>query len=110
MGVAGKKTSLRSKKNKRTQPQPMPTVGFVKTCCNCGSTSKSISRIFSETAWTVLVLWEEISSNAVKKPLCQECYEELRDILIERTEEIEATLAQSDQTEKIKRHVSGLAS
>ena len=62
-------------------------------CTNCSGEVKSRRRDFTEQAWTVLVLWGEVHKRAVDQPLCDHCYNELREVLIDRAEEIEAALA-----------------
>jgi ribosomal protein L34E len=79
-------------------------------CVNCHSMRKCARRTFSEQAWTVLILWEEVSVAAVDKPICGDCYNELRDILIDRNDEIEQAMKKSDEVEKIKRKIGVLAS
>ncbi len=64
------------------------------SCCNCGEDTKSRRREFSEQAWTVLVLWSEVQTAAVDQPICEGCYNELREVLIDRAEEIESALAE----------------
>lgn len=61
-------------------------------CTNCSGEVKSRRRDFTEQAWTVLVLWGEIQKRAVDQPICDHCYNELREVLIDRAEEIEAAL------------------
>ena len=80
------------------------------SCHNCGSMSRCRRRQFSEQAWTVLLLWNEINPSAVDQPICSDCYEEMRDILIDRTDEIETAMQQSDEVAKIKIHLNNLAS
>ncbi len=59
------------------------------TCTNCGADEKSRKREFSDQAWTVLVLWAEVQKNVVEQPICEECYAELREVLIDRADEVE---------------------
>jgi hypothetical protein len=61
-------------------------------CCNCGTDSKCRRREFSEQAWTVLLLWNEVQASAVDQPLCDSCYDELRETLIDRAEELDGAL------------------
>lgn len=79
-------------------------------CHNCGVEARSRRRDFSEQAWTVLLLWNEINPAAVDRPICSECYDEMRDILIDRTDEIDAAMQESDKVAKIKEQLSHLAS
>lgn len=62
-------------------------------CAHCRAGLNARRRDFSEQAWKVLVVWEEIHPQSVDKALCSDCYTELRDVLIERASEIEASLA-----------------
>ena len=80
------------------------------TCHNCGVEARCSRRQFSEQAWTVLLLWNEINPSAVDQPICADCYEEMRDILIDRTDEIERAMQQSDEVARIKQQLSNLAS
>lgn len=81
------------------------------SCANCGETSRCRRRQFSEQAWTVLLLWNEISPSVVDRPICSDCYEELREILIERTDEVEAVMRQqSDEVAEIREKLGSLAS
>ncbi len=61
-------------------------------CCNCGTDSKCRRREFSEQAWTVLLLWNEVQASAVDQPICDSCYDELRETLIDRAEELDGAL------------------
>lgn len=58
-------------------------------CSNCGDETKCRRRDFSEQAWAVLVIWGEVQSPTVDQPICENCYNELREVLIDRSEEIE---------------------
>jgi hypothetical protein len=60
------------------------------SCTNCGADEKSRKREFSAQAWTVLVLWAEVQKSVVEQPICEECYNELREVLIDRVDEVEA--------------------
>jgi len=59
-------------------------------CANCGAADKSRKRDFSDQAWTVLVLWAEVEKSVVEQPICGSCYSELREVLIDRADEIES--------------------
>ncbi len=60
-----------------------------KCCAVCSKQKKSISREFSSTAWSVLVAWEEVSFTDHESPMCEECYWDLREVLIDRSKEID---------------------
>jgi hypothetical protein len=51
--------------------------------------------VFSEQAWTVLLLWNEINPQAVDQPICDECYHEIREILIDRSEEVDSAIQEA---------------
>lgn len=86
-----------------------PASGKLTTCKNCATHSFCRKRSFSEQAWTVLLLWNEINPGCVDQPICEQCYEEMRDILIDRANEIEAAMQQTDEVEKIRQRLSNLA-
>src|SRR5689334_11416042 len=79
-------------------------------CSNCAGEARSRRRTFSEQAWTVLLLWNEINPAAVDQPVCDDCYQEMRDILIDRNHEIEAAMQQSDEVARIKQRLGNIAS
>lgn len=64
-------------------------------CSNCGTDTKCRKRDFSDQAWSFLVLWNEVSKQAVDQAICQSCYDELREVLIDRVDEIETALNQT---------------
>ena len=61
---------------------------FTQYCNSCDGHVKSVRREFSDQAWAALVTWNEISSKAVDSPLCNDCYFNFRDVLIERADEM----------------------
>jgi hypothetical protein len=63
-------------------------------CANCSTDTKCRRREFSEQAWSVLVLWNEITPTVVDQPICDHCYDELREVLIDRADEIEAAVTE----------------
>lgn len=66
-------------------------------CYNCGDKAQSRMRCFSEKAWSVLLLWKEINTNTVEKPICDYCYTELRTILMERIEEFDDAVSEKSK-------------
>ena len=62
-------------------------------CASCGEMKRCRHRDFSPHAWAVLLHWEEISTPVVGQPLCNGCYTELRDLLIDRAEDIEKVIS-----------------
>ncbi len=62
-------------------------------CANCSVDSKCRKRDFSVEAWTVLVIWNEVQAAAVDQPMCDECYNELRETLIDRASDVAEALS-----------------
>ncbi|MBP6218257.1 MAG: hypothetical protein KA436_06700 [Oligoflexales bacterium] len=85
------------------------SLNSVSECTNCGVESKCRRRSFSEQAWTVLLLWNEISPASVDQPVCEACYEEMRNILIDRMDEIESAMNKREEVEKIRKTILRLA-
>ena len=74
------------------------------SCPNCGVLAKCIKRDFSDQAWSALLVWGEIEEDIIDMPLCDSCYNELRDILSERVDEIsDITPAQVEHAIKMYR-------
>ena len=46
-------------------------------------------RNFSEEALAMLLVWGELDVENIDAPICEYCYEDLRDVLIDRAGEIE---------------------
>jgi len=78
----------------------------ISTCSHCSEVGKTRKRDFSPQAWTVLVLWSEIQKNTVDQPLCEHCYDELREVLIDRADEIEQAITEN-QPAKVAAAVAG---
>lgn len=57
-------------------------------CPRCGIEGKLQKRTFSDQAIAALVVWEELDRKLVDHPICHDCYQELREILIDRSEEL----------------------
>lgn len=57
-------------------------------CPRCGIDGSLKDRDFSNQAIAALVTWGELEKEVVGKPICGECYTELRDVLVERTDEV----------------------
>ena len=62
-------------------------------CAHCQTATKIRKRDFSDQAWAVLVVWDEVDRGVVGQLLCDPCYSELREVLIDRADEIEAALS-----------------
>ena len=65
-------------------------------CSNCGLDSRSRRREFTEQTWSVLLAWNEVNKTAVDQPICDDCYEELREILIDRADEVALAISQPE--------------
>jgi len=70
-------------------------------CSHCQAAIKSKRRDFSEQAWAALLVWGEIQKTTVDQPICENCYDELREVLIDRSQEIETAVAQPAADQKI---------
>lgn len=57
-------------------------------CPRCGIESRVKKRDFSDQALAALVTWGELESEMIDEPICKDCYAELRDILIERSDDV----------------------
>ena len=57
-------------------------------CPRCGSADSCKERVFSTTALAALVVWGELEKNLVGKPICEECYSDLREVLVVRSDEV----------------------
>lgn len=64
----------------------------VQKCANCLTESRCRRRDFSAQVWSVLLMWEEVGMEAVDQPICNDCYGDLREILIERCDEMEEAI------------------
>lgn len=71
-------------------------------CANCGEEAKCRRRDFSAQAWTVLLVWGEIQKSTVDQSVCDHCYNELRETLIDRADEIESASSQPVPAPKTK--------
>lgn len=70
-------------------------------CASCGETRKCRHREFSPEAWAVLMHWEAIDAEAVAQPICELCYDDLREILIDRSSEVERVLASGEVDKQV---------
>jgi hypothetical protein len=78
-------------------------------CPNCSIFSNCRRRDFSEQAMTVLLLWGEIAAASVDQPICDDCYEELREVLIDRAQEVDAALT-GKGVDRVREMISRAAS
>lgn len=61
-------------------------------CENCFSEERSYRRDISAQVWSLLLHWNEVHPGAVDRPICDNCYQDIRDLLIERADEKEHAL------------------
>lgn len=72
------------------------------TCPRCELETKVRHRPFSDQALSALLVWHEINEAAVGQPICESCYDELREILIDRAEEINNPKPDKTETRKVQ--------
>jgi hypothetical protein len=60
----------------------------VADCPRCGIEGKIQKRSFSNQALAALVVWGELEQQLIDKPICHDCYVEMRDVLIERSDDL----------------------
>jgi hypothetical protein len=58
-------------------------------CAICDEERKIRHREFSPHAWTALTVWGEVQSSQTGQAMCNGCYSDFRDLLIERSNEVE---------------------
>lgn len=57
-------------------------------CPRCGNSEPCRERVFSNTALAALVVWGELDKALVGKAICEECYSDLREVLVDRSDEV----------------------
>jgi|NOAtaT_7_FD_contig_31_4056214_length_369_multi_6_in_0_out_0_2 hypothetical protein len=57
-------------------------------CPRCGIVGRLSKRSFSDQAVAALLIWGDLEESLVGQAICDGCYGELRDVLIERCEEL----------------------
>ena len=62
-------------------------------CGNCAAQTRSRRREFTDQIWSVLITWGEVDRSLVDNPICDDCYNEFREVLIDRAKELELALA-----------------
>lgn len=62
-------------------------------CANCGVESKCRHRDFNPQVWSLLLQWGEVDESIIDQPICDSCYADIREILIERSAEMEQAFA-----------------
>ena len=64
------------------------------SCARCKRVTETRKRQFSDQALSALLVWYELDKSMVDAPLCSDCYEELRETLIDRASELEEAARQ----------------
>lgn len=59
-------------------------------CPRCANLARLQKRTFSDQALAALVVWNDLPEKLIDESICDDCYAELRDILIERIEDVKA--------------------
>ena len=59
-------------------------------CPRCGMNARLTKRSFSEQAISALVLWGDMDKQLVGQEICDSCYAELREVLIDRSEDLKS--------------------
>jgi hypothetical protein len=67
---------------------------MVQECPQCGSDTRCRRREFNEQTWSVLLSWGEVHTESVDQPICDTCYGDLREMLIDRADEFDSALKQ----------------
>jgi bacterioferritin-associated ferredoxin len=62
--------------------------GKIQDCPRCGNAARLEKRPFSDQALAALITWGDMERTLIGQAICEECYSEMRDILIERGEDI----------------------
>ena len=57
-------------------------------CPRCVENTKVQKRLFSAMALSALITWGDLEQELVDEAICDNCYKELRDVLIENTDEL----------------------
>ena len=65
-------------------------------CAFCMDNRRRRHRDFSPQIWALLLQWEEVPVEAVDHPMCDDCYDDIRGVLIERADEVQTALSSTD--------------
>ncbi len=57
-------------------------------CPRCGMNARLQKRTFSDQALKALIAWGDLDAKLKEEGVCDSCYGELRDVLIERSEDL----------------------
>lgn len=63
-------------------------------CCpRCAGYEACRETSFSNAALTALVVWGELAKRLIEEPICSECIADLREVLVERADEVQGASA-----------------
>jgi glutaredoxin len=71
-------------------------------CPHCKVNRKVKSRSFSDKAWSYLFMVGELSFDMIGSPICDECYTDLREVLIESHQEVENVTIPAKVSDRMK--------
>lgn len=57
-------------------------------CPRCDERSRLRARVFSDQATAALVAWRELDEHTVGQAICDNCYDELREVMIDRADDL----------------------
>lgn len=57
-------------------------------CPRCNENSKLQKRLFSDTALAALISWGDLEEHLISEAICDSCYKELRDVLIDCADQL----------------------
>ena len=77
-------------------------------CACCDQMSKCRHRDFNSQIWVLLLHWGEIDESALEQPICDSCYRDLRNLLIDRADEMEQLLSEGITLEDVLARRIGL--
>jgi hypothetical protein len=71
-------------------------------CPHCKTNRRVKSRSFSDKAWAYLFVVGELSFDLIGSPICDECYHDLREVLIESHQEVEGISIPANVSDRMK--------
>ncbi len=77
-------------------------------CARCYAEVRLRHRDFSEQVLAALISWGEIEAKSIEKPICDVCYDDLRETLIDRADELHAPPAKKRSPRKRKKPVDNV--
>ena len=82
----------------------------IANCPRCDEESRLRAREFSDQATAALIAWGEMTKATVGNPVCDECYTDLRETLIDRADELTQLQDSKKTTQKPKKRATKKAS